>query len=61
MNATANTPATATQSDINFIKSVARDYGYSITDAEAVKCFNVVSANYAEQDFYQGTKEYFYS
>ena len=50
---------TLTKNQIEFIKSIAEDYGHNITDEEAEKAHKVISEEYSKQDYYYGMKEYF--
>lgn len=46
--------------DIKFIKSVAKDFGHSISDADAKKAHKQANNNSGNgQDYYDQLKEYF--
>jgi hypothetical protein len=53
MKTTVKNETKHSQSDINFVKKLAKEYGYIITEEQAIKALNITN-----NDYYQ-LKEYF--
>jgi len=48
-----------TQKDIEFAKTVAKDFGLSISDEDAKRAVLFAIKNHTEDDFYQALEEFF--